>query len=243
MKNKKGLTKMSIYAIADLHLSFNHPKPMDIFGDNWENHTEKLKRDWLLKVKENDTVIIPGDFSWETYLEDAYQDFNFLNSLPGKKILLKGNHDYWWTTLTNIRKFLKDNHFDTIEILFNNSYEIEDYIVAGARGWDYAQSGDRKIIEREIGRLELSLKDAKKRNPQKEIIVCMHYPPISKKHIENEFERKIIFLLQEYNVKKCFYGHLHGTAHNEAVMGIKEGIDFQLVSADYLDFKLFPVKE
>lgn len=231
---------MAIYAIADLHLSMNHPKPMDIFGNNWENHVKKIQQDWLLKVKEEDTVLLPGDFSWETYLEDTCQDFEFLNNLPGKKILLKGNHDYWWTTVTNIRKFLKENYFDTIDILFNNSYEVENYIIAGTRGWDYTQTNDRKIIEREIGRLEISLKDARKRNTEKEILVCMHYPPISREYLENEFERKIMYLLKEYSVKKCLYGHLHGPAHNGAICGEKEGITFQLISADYLNFKLFP---
>lgn len=230
---------MSVFAIADLHLSFNTDKPMDIFGNNWENHAEKIKEDWLKKVDKDDVVLIPGDFSWETYLEDTYKDFEFLNSLPGRKILLKGNHDYWWTTLTNIKNYLKENNFNTIDILFNNSYELENCIIAGTRGWDYTKTNERKIIEREIGRLELSLKDAKKKNENKEIVVCTHYPPISKNYLENEFERKIIYLLKEYNVKKCIYGHLHGTAHSQAIIGIKEGIEFSLVSADYLDFKLF----
>ena len=232
---------MAIYAIADLHLSFNTDKPMDVFGTNWENHTEKIKKDWLEKVTEQDTVLIPGDFSWETYLEDTYKDFEFLNSLSGKKILLKGNHDYWWTTLTNIKNYLKENNFNTIDILFNNSYELEDYIIAGTRGWDYTKLNERKIIEREIGRLELSLKDAKKKNEKKDIIVCMHYPPISKNYLENEFERKILYLLKEYNVKKCIYGHLHGNSHAGAIIGIKEGIEFILASADYLNFKLLKV--
>ena len=227
---------MSIYAIADLHLSFNTDKPMDIFGPNWENHAEKIKQDWVEKVKEEDTVLIPGDFSWETYLEDTYKDFEFLNTLPGRKILLKGNKDYWWTTLTNIQNYLKGNNFDTIDILFNNSYEIENYVVAGTRGWDYTKSNDRKIIEREIGRLELSLKDAKRKN--KEIIVCMHYPPMSKNYLDNEFERKILYLLKEYNVKRCIYGHLHGTSHAQAIIGEIEGIKFDLVSADFINFKL-----
>ena len=232
---------MSVYAIADLHLSFKHPKPMDIFGNNWEKHAEKIREDWIKNVKAEDTVLLPGDFSWETYLEDTYQDFEFLNSLPGRKILLKGNHDYWWTTLTNIRNYLKENRFDTIDILFNNSYEIENYIIAGVRGWDYTKQEDRKIIEREIGRLELSLKDAKKKSQEKEIIVCMHYPPISKNYLENEFEKKIIYLLKEYNVKQCIYGHLHGSAHAQAIVGQKEGIEFNLVSADYLNFKLLKI--
>ena len=232
---------MAIYAIADLHLSLNHPKPMDIFGENWENHDNKIKENWLKKVKEKDTVLIPGDFSWETYIEETYKDFEYLNSLPGKKILLKGNHDYWWTTLTNIRKFLKDNNFNTIDILFNNSYEIEEYLIAGARGWDYTKINDKKIIEREINRLELSLKQARCISKEKPIIACMHYPPISKNYINNEFERKIITLLKEYNVKQCLYGHLHGKSHVQAVIGNVESINFELVSADYLNFDLFKI--
>ena len=232
---------MAIYAIADLHLSLNTDKPMDIFGPNWENHYKKIEIDWKEKVNENDTVLIPGDFSWETYLENTYKDFEFLNNLPGKKILLKGNHDYWWTTLTNIRNYLKQNNFNTIEILFNNSYEIENYIIAGARGWDYTNQNDRKIIEREINRLELSLKDAKAKNPNKPIIVCMHYPPISKNYSNNEFERKIIYLLKEYKVEKCLYGHLHGASHMQAVIGKIENIEFELVSSDYLNFKLIKI--
>ena len=231
-----------IYVIADIHLSLNNSKPMDIFGLNWENHAEKIKEDWVNKVKENDTVLIPGDFSWETYLEDTYKDFEYLNSLPGRKILLKGNHDYWWTTLTNIRNYLKENNFNTIDILFNNSYAVENYLIAGTRGWDYSLTTDRKIIEREINRLKLSLDSAKQINSDKEIIVCMHYPPISKNYINNEFELKIVNLLKEYSVKKCFYGHLHGIAHNQAITGNIQGIEFNLISADYLDFKLLKIE-
>ncbi len=233
---------MSIYAIADLHLSFNHPKPMDIFGNNWENHAVKIKDDWIKNVKDQDTVLIPGDFSWETYLEDTYKDFEFLDKLPGKKILLKGNHDYWWTTLTNIRNYLKENNFNTIDILSNNSYELENYMVVGTRGWDYTKQDDRKIIQREIGRLKLSLEDAKNTNENKPTLVCMHYPPISKNYLNNEFERKIINLLKEYKVKKCIYGHLHGVSHAQAIVGEREGIEFNLVSADYLNFKLFKIQ-
>lgn len=231
---------MAIYAIADLHLSLNTDKPMDVFGPNWENHYKKIEKNWRETVTEDDTVLIPGDFSWETYLENTYKDFKFLNNLPGRKILLKGNHDYWWTTLTSIRNYLKTNGFDTIDILYNNSYEVEKFVIAGARGWDYTKENDRKIIEREINRLELSLKDAisKSNNP---IIVCMHYPPISSKNTNNEFERKILYILKEYNVKMCLYGHLHGTSHCKAINGKVEGIQFELVSSDFLNFKLIKI--
>ena len=126
---------MSIYAIADLHLSFNNNKPMDIFGVEWKQHEMKIKQDWEEKVKEDDIILIPGDFSWETYLEDAYKDFEYLNKLPGKKLLLKGNHDYWWTTVTNMRKFMREKNLDTIDFLYNNSYCYDDYIIVGTRGW------------------------------------------------------------------------------------------------------------
>ena len=228
---------MAIYAIADLHLSLNTDKPMDIFGPNWENHYKKIEIDWKEKVNENDTVLIPGDFSWETYLENTYKDFEFLNNLPGKKILLKGNHDYWWTTLTNIRNYLKQNNFNTIEILFNNSYEIENYMIAGARGWDYTNQNDRKIIEREINRLELSLKDAKAKNPNKPIIVCMHYPPILRDNKKNEFTE----ILERYNVKCCIYGHLHGKSQSNIIEGLYNDIEYKMVSCDYTDFKLVKI--
>ena len=155
---------MSIFVIADLHLSFKNPKPMDIFGDNWENHAEKVKEDWNKKVTENDVVVLPGDFSWETYLKDTIQDFTYLNNLPGKKILLKGNHDYWWTTITSMRKFLQENQFTNIDFLFNNSYEFENKILCGTRGWSENEEEDnQKIINRELGRLELSLQDGIKK--------------------------------------------------------------------------------
>ena len=232
---------MAIYTISDLHLSLNSNKPMDVFGENWKNHCKKIKQDWINKVTNNDTVIIGGDFSWETYLENTYKDFEFLNNLPGKKILLKGNHDYWWTTITNIRKYLVENNFNTIDILYNNSYEIDKYVIAGTRGWDYTKQNDSKIINREINRLEISLKKAKEISDKKDIIVFMHYPPISKNYINNENEMRILQVLKEYNVKKCLYGHLHGQSHSQAVIGMIEEIEFRLVSSDFLNFKLLKI--
>ena len=138
---------MSIWVIADLHLSFGTDKPMDIFGDNWDNHAEKIKNDWIEKVKPEDTVILPGDFSWATYIEDAKLDFEYLNNLPGKKILLKGNHDYWWTTLTKMREFVKENNFENIDFLYNNSYLVEDKIIVGTRGWAFNETDESKKMD------------------------------------------------------------------------------------------------
>lgn len=173
---------MSIYAIADLHLSFLHGKPMDIFGDNWENHAEKIRNNWIKKVKKEDCVILPGDFSWEMNLKDTKLDFKYLNDLPGRKILLKGNHDYWWTTITKMNNFLKENEFANIEFLYNNSYLIENKIIVGTRGWNIQDTeNNSKMIKRENARLELSIQDGiNKFGTDKEMIVFMHYPPINK---------------------------------------------------------------
>ena len=229
---------MSIFVIADLHLSFKNPKPMDIFGDNWTKHEEKIKKDWNEKVKEEDLVVLPGDFSWATYIEDTIPDFEYLNSLPGKKIMLKGNHDYWWTTVTSMRKFLKENKFQNIDFLYNNSFEYENKILCGTRGWSLV---DEEIDEKLINR-ELSLQDgAKKAEENKEIIVFMHYPPITKNKILSEEEMKFIELMKKYNVKRCYYGHLHGNSIYDAVEGKIQGIELKLVSADGLDFKLIKI--
>ncbi len=234
---------MSIYVIADLHLSFNNPKPMDIFGDNWASHEDKIKNDWIQKVKEEDLVVIPGDFSWETYLKDTKLDFQYLNSLPGKKLLLKGNHDYWWTTVTAMRKYLQDNNFNNIDFLYNNSYEFENKILCGTRGWSIAdEETDKKLIRRELIRLELSIKDGIcKYGNDKEIIVFMHYPPITKAKIISQQEAEFVNLMKKYNVKRCYYGHLHGISISDAIEGNVEGIEFKLVSADSMDFKLLKI--
>ena len=231
---------MSIYVIGDLHLSFANPKPMDIFGENWKNHEEKIKNDWKDKVKENDTVIILGDFSWAMELENMYEDFKYLSSLPGRKILLKGNHDYWWTSLKKLNEYLKENNFKNIEFMQNNSFEIEGKIIAGTRGWSFEDTEeDKKILYRELLRLELSIQDGiKKFGKDKEIIVCMHYPPVTKQILKNS---KFIEVMKKYNVKKCFYGHLHGEALKEAVNGEIDGIKLTLASSDGLDFKLIKI--
>ncbi len=231
---------MSIYAIGDLHLSFNENKPMDIFGENWVKHEEKIKKDWLKKVKQEDYVLLPGDFSWSMYLQNSYADFEYLNSLPGKKILLKGNHDYWWTTVTKMKNYLKQNNFQNIDFLYNNSYEIEGNIITGTRGWVQSnEEEDKRLVKRELIRLELSLQEGiKKYGKDKPIIVIMHFPPLTKYNIQNNIKSEFIKLMKKYNVEKCIYGHLHGAAITEAIHGNIDGIELQLVSADSLDFKL-----
>ncbi len=235
---------MSIYTIGDLHLSFHEKKPMSIFGENWEGHEEKIKSNWIEKVKQDDLVVLPGDFSWSTYLVDTYEDFSYLNELPGKKLLLKGNHDYWWTTVTSMKKFLKENNFNTIDFLYNSAYTFENYIIAGTRGWGQKEEGeDKKLQKRELIRLELSLKKAEElnENNNKEIIVFMHYPPINNQNVQNKETTEFIEVMKKYNVKKCYYGHLHSTSIQEAVEEKYEGIEFKLVSADSLNFKLLKI--
>lgn len=234
---------MSIYVIADLHLSFKEPKPMNIFGNNWTDHTEKIRKNWLEKVKEEDLVVLPGDFSWAMHLEDTYEDFKYLNSLPGKKLLLKGNHDYWWTTLKKMREFLKENGFSNIDFIYNNSYMYENTILTGTRGWAVLDSDNsKKMIKREDIRLKLAIEEGiKEYGTDKEIIVFMHYPPITKNKILSEEEMKFIELMKKYNVKRCYYGHLHGNSIYDAVEGKIQGIELKLVSADRLDFKLIKI--
>ena len=230
---------MAIYVIADLHLSFSKNKPMSIFGENWEGHSEKIKNNWISKVKPEDTVVLPGDFSWAMYLQDTYKDFEYLNSLPGKKLLLKGNHDYWWTTVTNMRKFLKENKFENIDFIYNNSYLVENKILTGTRGWNLLDTeNSSKMIKRESIRLKLAIEDGiKKYGNNKEIIVFMHYPPISCANKNSEFVK----ILKQYNIKRFYYAHLHGKSHQYAVEGIIDGIEFKLISADYLNFDVIKV--
>lgn len=234
---------MSIYVIGDLHLSFAVDKPMDIFGNNWENHAEKIKDNWIGKVKPDDTVILPGDFSWATYLEESKADFEFLNSLPGKKIMSKGNHDYWWTTVTKMNNFIKENNFENIEFLFNNSFCIEDKVIVGTRGWitNFKSSENAKILKRENDRLKLSIENAINNfGNEYEMICFIHYPPFYK---ENEIPEEIDFIktLKKYNIKKCYYAHLHGDSHKDAIEGIHDEIEYKLVSSDYLKFDLLEI--
>ena len=230
---------MSIYVIGDLHLSFGVDKPMNIFGDNWENHEEKIRTNWIKTVTDEDTVILPGDFSWAMKLEESIKDFEFLNSLPGKKLLSKGNHDYWWSSLKKMRKFLEDNKLQNIDFIYNNSYLVENKIIVAIRGWitNPANPEDYKILRRENERLVLSIKDGiEKYGNDKEIIPFIHYPPFYKQMVPEEINFEST--LKQYRIKRCYYAHLHGDGHKEAMEGILNGIRYQLVSSDYLNFNL-----
>lgn len=223
---------MSLFAIADLHLSFGTDKPMDVFV-GWDNYIDKLTNNWLKLVTDEDTVVIAGDISWAMKLEDTKKDFEFINSLPGRKIFLKGNHDYWWETCNKMNNYLIKNEFDKINILFNNSYECDDFVVCGTRGWiiDSSSQEDLSILNREVGRLKMSLDSAKESSKEK--VVFLHYPPV----YGNLVCDKIVDVLKEYDVKKCYYGHIHGTNMiSNCINGEYKGVNFKLISCDGLNF-------
>ncbi len=226
---------MAIYALADLHLSFGTDKPMDVFGDAWGDYTQKIKTNWQSIITDDDLVIIPGDVSWATYIEDAYKDFKFINELNGKKVILKGNHDYWWTTLSKMNKFLNENQFETITILNNTAFEFENAAICGTRGWwykDEQSEEDERILDREKKRLVLALEEAKKLKKER-IIAALHYPPIDSASSKRDFFE----ILKEYGVETCIYGHLHSYAHKSAVLGEVDGVKLQLVSGDFVEFR------
>ncbi len=234
---------MAIYTIADLHLSFGTDKPMDIFGPNWENHEKKIADSWKRQVSKEDLVVIPGDFSWEMELKNTKKDFEYLNSLPGKKLLLKGNHDYWWTTLTKMRKFLMENNFKNIDFISNNYYLEQNRLIIGVRGWplDSNKDEDLKVIRREKLRIQAQLDNIRKNySNRKEIIVFMHYPPYIKK--DDTIVNPYAAIFENYNIKTCYYGHLHG---EQAYGDIKDfeynKVTYKLVSADYLNFELLKI--
>ncbi len=222
---------MSLYVIGDLHLSFGCDKPMDVFGGRWENYTDKLLSGFST-VKPEDTTVICGDLSWGMSLADAREDFLFIHRLPGKKIILKGNHDYWWTTASQAYRFFGENGIDSIEILNNNCIFHEDRAICGTRGWFPGESEtaeqDRKMLARELLRMEASLKAAGER----EKLVFLHYPP---KTLSCEWT-EMLELLERYGVKNCWYGHLHSGGRALAFEGEAHGVRFHLISADHVQF-------
>lgn len=220
---------MSLFVIGDTHLSLASDKPMDVF-DGWCDYTDRLKNNWQKLVSPDDTVVIDGDISWGMSLDETYEDFKFLNSLNGNKIIVKGNHDFWWSTKTKIDLFFKENGFDSLKILHNNAYRVGEFSVAGSRGWFFDDESDGKVMARECARIERSILTAKELGG--ETVVFLHYPPVS---VTKDCEQ-IVEVLKKYNIKRCYYGHLHGAASKYAFNGEKYGIDFRLISADYLGF-------
>jgi len=235
---------MSVYAISDLHLSTlsETDKSMEVFGRRWDNYIRRIENNWKRLVSENDTVIIPGDVSWALSLDEALSDLKFIDALPGKKILCKGNHDFWWATMKKHREFFEKHGIASIDFLFNNAHETEDFIIAGTRGWYHDEDTQgtqnktdfQKLVRRECQRLEVSLKAAKKLqevSAEKEIVVFMHFPPFwNGKESEN-----IISLLSEYGIKRLYYGHIHGNYTIEPSF-LYKGIKMNIISADYLEF-------
>lgn len=220
-----------IYAIADLHLDYTEKKSMEIFGDSWKDYQNKIFTNWQDIVKDEDTVLVPGDISWAMDLNQAIIDLKKVDSLKGKKILMKGNHDYWWSSL----KKLNSLGLKSIEFLQNNSFEVEGYHICGTRGWISRDNPkflehDEKIFSRELLRLENSLNSTSKQLPK---IVIIHYPPINTKKEFNEF----FDICKNYNVKHLIYGHLHGIGHNQIIEGEFESIKVKCVAGDYINFK------
>lgn len=222
---------MALYAIGDLHLCLGAPKPMDIFGGAWVGYMEKLKSG-ISVIRPEDTTILLGDLSWALDLQEAKADFRWINDIPGRKIILKGNHDYWWSTASKFYTFCQENGFADQWILNNNHYEYDGWAICGTRGWFFEEERssqhDEKIFKREILRLETSLRSAGAL-PK---LVFLHYPPRYKGYLCSE----IVSLLEQYNVRSCFYGHLHGASHKLAVEGLWGGVEYRLVSADHIDF-------
>lgn len=228
---------MGIFAIADLHLSFSSNKPMDIFGLNWIDHAGQIQENWISQIKETDLVLIPGDISWALHLKEAEADLKWLSALPGIKVILRGNHDYWWVTLKKMRMAYPELFF-----LQNNAFVYNDYVICGTRGWlcpgeqGFNEEQDLKIYQRELIRLRLSLEEG--RASSKKIIAMIHYPPFTAKQESSGFTE----LFKEYSVDLVLYGHVHNQ-FDSIFEGIRDGIEYRLVSSDYLKFNPAGIRE
>lgn len=228
---------MAVYTIADLHLPLGVDKPMDIFGSAWENYVERLHENWLSVVAPDDTVVLGGDFSWAMYLEETVKDFEFLASLPGQKILLKGNHDFWWTTANKLKVFVNSHGWTDVHFLHNNFYTADGIAICGSRGWTipspsgFANDEDKKIYARELSRLEMSIHAAKRGNAEN-ICVFLHYPPLSKDFTDTPMTE----LLEREGIKSCYYGHLHMAGAKNAYEGELRGVNYRLCACDSLEF-------
>ncbi len=222
---------MNIFAIADTHLSLGTDKPMDVFK-GWDDYVSRLEKNWRAVVADDDVVVIAGDISWAMSLEKAEADLRFLHSLPGKKLIMKGNHDYWWNTKKKMDNFLEEKSFDSISILFNNAYRFGSTTICGSRGWffDAESDADRKVLLREAGRLKMSIENGKQLGG--DIVVFLHYPPVTKLQVCDEMMQ----VLKQEGIERCYYGHLHGASVYNACTGTLDGVKFELISADYLKF-------
>ncbi len=228
---------MSLYVLGDPHLSLGVDKPMDIFG-GWGNYVERIEKNWRETVKDEDTVVLAGDISWAMRMPEALPDFRFIDDLPGKKIIMKGNHDYWWETRTKIERFFSDNGLSTLSLLFNNAYRIGDVSVCGTRGWFYDAKSeqDGKVLNREVGRLNTSIEEGRKLGG--EPVVFLHYPPV----FAGKECPEIMNVLLDHNIRYCYYGHIHGKkAGMLATVGNYKGIEFKMISCDQTGFRVIPV--
>lgn len=230
---------MKVYAISDFHLSINNPKPMDIFGPTWEGYLEKIEKDWNEKVNDEDIVLIPGDLSWAMKFEEAKLDLDYICALKGIKVILKGNHDYWWNSISELRNYLHNNTY----AIQNNAYKFGNIIICGSRGWTPADNGfkdeqDEKIYKREIIRMELSLMEANKlRQEGDKIIVITHFPPFNYRMESNE----MIELFEKYKVDSVVYGHLHNEDKKQKLSFNRNGINYFLASCDLVGNKLIEI--
>lgn len=229
---------MRVFAIGDLHLPGGDVKPMDVFGPHWANHFERIAEDWRARVEPEDAVLIPGDISWAMQLADAARDLERIGALPGQIFILRGNHDYWWASLTQLRACLPPN----MRALQNDAAACGPYVFCGTRGWtippeEGADAQDVKLCRREELRLEMSLKAAQKIAQGRPVVAMMHYPPVTLERMETGFAR----LLSAYGVTRCVYGHLHGASARRGFCGALSGVRYDLVSCDALGFRLLDV--
>ena len=231
---------MTLFAIGDLHLPGGEEKPMDIFGDQWENHFAHIAADWRARVKDGDVVLIPGDISWAMQLECAVPDLQKIGALPGRKVLIKGNHDYWWNSVSKLRRVLPEG----MSALQHDALDMGDFVVCGTRGWMFPTGDaplapeDERILNRELLRLDMAICAAEKlAQGQKPIVVMLHYPPLTDGNRDNEMTR----ILKVYGVHTVVYGHLHGAAICGAFQGEQDGIRYRLVSCDSLGLRLCPI--
>lgn len=229
---------MSLYAIGDLHLSLGEiQKPMGIFN-GWENHIQRLSENWKASISQEDTVVLAGDTSWAMGLKNSLTDFQFINALPGRKIILKGNHDYWWATKRKMDNFFRDNGLDSLYILFNNCYEYSEYGICGTRGWVSidGKTENESVMAKEVQRLEVSICGALEKNLKP--LVFMHYPPV----YGSTCNYDILDVLYRYKIEQCYYGHIHGYSQKNAITGVQDGVEYNMISSDYLHFNPIKIK-